>query len=384
MSRLLRIAYAVPTLGVGGAEVQLLHLLQGLRDEFELTLILTRHEGAMIGDARRAGVYTRVLDARSGWDPRQYPRARRVFRQHTPHILHTFLFGFDYWVNRAARAAGVPVVVSSRREIADWQRPRHRWFQRLANRHATAIVANSAASAAFAREVEGAPSAMCHVIRNGIAAASFRSEADPGVLRRRFELPAAKYIVGMVANFSPVKDHPLFVAMAEELLRRRDDLHFLLVGSGSGVQETMRGIARRGLAKRFTRLSTASEMAEILRVIDVAVLTSKTEGAPNALAEAMAAGKPVVAAAVGGVPELVADGVTGRLVQGRDPRAFAEAVAALLDDPAERARLGDSAAAWVANELPVDRMVGAYRQLYRGLLSETRRASAAAPAGSGS
>lgn len=363
-----RLTYVVPSMQVGGTEVQVLHLLRAFTNEFEVTLICTNTEGALIGDARRSGAYVRVLKLHGGWDPRQQLRMAHALRVHTPHILHTFLSGFDLWANRAARKVGVPVIISSRRELAHWQKKRHRLVQRLANRHADLIVANSEAVADYAAQRENTPRARYRVIYNGIDAEGMSTSVSREQTMRRFRIPQDSCVVGMVANFSPVKDHRLFMDMADLLLKRRSDVHFLLVGGGPLLDQIARLANRRGQAERFNRTSALGEMPELYGVMDVAVLTSKVEGFPNALAEAMAAGKPVVAPAVGGIPELVEHERTGILLAERTPQAFADAVERLLDAPGERARLGSAGARWVRETLPLRRMIDEHRALYHELL----------------
>lgn len=373
MDRRPRIAWAIPTMRVGGTEMQLLHLLKGLAHDFETTLICTRSEGALIGDARRAGAYVRVLDSPSGWDFRVERRMRRILAAHTPDILHTFLSGFDLFANRAARAAGVPVIVSSRRELATWQKPRHRFLQRRANHYVDCIVANSEAVAGYAAEQEGLTRARFRVIHNGVDADQFISTVPRHQSTDRFRLPPDTLNVGMVANFSPVKDHRLFLDMADRLLAQRQDLHFVLVGTGREVNAIGNLIRRRGQERFFTRAGTVSEVADLLHVMDVVVLTSSIEGFPNAIMEAMAAGKPCVTARVGGLPELITDKRTGLLLDERTPEAFARAVGLLLENAALRQTLGAAAGAWVRENLPVDRMVDAHRALYHELLRPAPR-----------
>ena len=371
-----RIAWAIPTMRVGGSEIQLLHLMKGLIGEFEMTLICTRSEGALIGDARRAGAYVRVLDASSGWDFRMQGRLEHIFRSHTPHIMHSYLSGFDLFANRAARKAGIPIILSSRRELATWQQGRHRFMQRLANKYTDCIVANSQAVAEYAARQEGEALSRFRVIPNGIEPEHFIATIPREQITSRFRLPPHTLNIGMVANFSPVKDHRMFLDMASLILKERQDVHFLLVGTGALVDQ-MRGIIlKRKQEKYFTRVGTVGEVSDLLHVTDVSVLTSKMEGFPNALIESMSAYKPCVAAKVGGIPEMISDGVTGCLVETRTPEAYARQVLDLLADPDRRARLGQAAGAWVREQLPMARMIDAHRTLYHELLRQKLRKGA--------
>jgi len=293
MKRLRRVCYVIPSLSVGGTERQLVELTKGLVRDHEVTVVCTHHDGTLAGEARRCGAYVRVLGCRGGWDVTLGQRLRKLLRAHKPDVLHTFLFGFDLLANRAARKAGVSVVVSSRRQLATWHKRRHVYFQRLGNGLVDAIVANSRAVADFAIEQERADRALFRVIPNGIDADDFVSGKDLRQIRLRYRIPFNRRVVGMVASFTPVKDHFLFVDTARELLRRRADLHFLMIGRGPLVNAVERHISRLRMPEDcFTRLSTVAELADLYAVMDCSVLCSKAEGFPNAVIESMAAGRP--------------------------------------------------------------------------------------------
>ncbi|MBI2423829.1 MAG: glycosyltransferase [Candidatus Hydrogenedentes bacterium] len=368
-----RITWIVPTMRVGGTELQLLHLMQGLSDDFDLNLICTRSEGALIGDARRIGAHVRVMDTVSGWDPRIQRRLYRILRVHTPQIVHSYLSGFDFWANRAAWQNHVPVIISSRRELASWQKRRHLWMQRLGNQYVDCIIANSNAVAAYAAGKEGFPRDRYKVIYNGVKADSFVSKNTKIELRRRFKLPEKALVVGMVANFSPVKDHRLFLDMARILLKQRSDVHFLLVGTGPLANTIRASIDRHRQHLFITVMTSVGEVADLYSAMDVAVLTSKVEGFPNTLLEAMASHTAPVAASVGGVSEIIQDGQTGILVDSRNPEDFARAVAGLLDNPEKRIAIGQRAGAWVRETLPMEAMVRQHKELYFQLLDEKLR-----------
>lgn len=367
---MIRICYVIPSLDIGGTERQLLYLLQGLARDCELTVVCTNHAGTLAGEARREGARVLDLGVRGGWDPSAWWKLRRVFEAHRPDIVHSFLFGFDLYANLAARQTGVPVVISSRRQIAAWKKRRHLFIQRRANQLVDCVVANSRAVADFAIEQERADRNLFRVIPNGIEPDRFIGSASPDMLRLRYNIPFHRHVVGIVANFSPVKDHDLFVRMAEELSRRRADVHFLMVGIGPLVKSVERTLRFRGVSDCFTRVASIDEIADLYALMDVSVLCSKSEGFPNAVIESMAASRPVVAAAVGGIPELIADGDTGRLVASRDPGAFADAVEWVLDNPKESRAMAARGAAFVRKQLGVGRMVGSYRALYTECLAK--------------
>ena len=366
-----RICFVIPSLGIGGTERQLLYLLKGLAPHFEIMVVCTRSEGAWSADVQRIG-RVKVLKLRGGWDPRLKSRLRKLFRKYNPTIVHSYMFGFDHAVNVAARAEGIPVVIASRRQLAGWKKPRHIRLQKKGNALVDAIVANSRVVAEFAAKQEGESLERYTVILNGIDVDCFQSNIDPTQIRRRYQIPDGKKIVGIVANFSPVKDHVLFVEMARLLLQRRDDVHFVLAGKGPLMRDIGRRMERYSMQDAVTGLTTISELQDVYRMLDVCVLTSKSEGFPNVVMESLASGTATVAANVGGIPELIEDGVTGTLVGSRNPEDFARAVEHYLDHPDDATAVGLRGQAFVREHLSLQAMVDAHLALYNDLLRAKR------------
>lgn len=369
-----RVCYVIPSLDVGGTETQLVQLAKRLTADFEVSILCTRDEGGLAGEVRRAGIYLRVLHgwrALGAWDPFTARRLERAFRRHRPDVLHSYLFGFDYAANRAARRTGVPVVLSSRRQLATWKQKRHLRLQRKANELVDRVVANSQAVADHAAHQEGLDPTRFTVIRNGIDPAIFTGAADPATVRARFKLPVEGPLVGMVANFSPVKDHALFIATAAEIRKARPDAHFLLVGRGRLRGQVEAAVARHGLEEAVTMVSTIAEVPDLFSAMDVHLLCSRVEGFPNVLLEAMASGTPVAAPAVGGIPEIVRDGETGLLVPERNPVRMAEAALRLLDDAELAQHIRKQARAFVCAEHSFEMVAAAHRRLYDELLAKS-------------
>ena len=367
----MRILFAIPSLEPGGTERQLLYLVRALHGEHQLSILCTRTDGAWTQDAL-AFTEVHVLDARSGWDFRQQGQALRILRQFRPDVVHSFLFGFDYWINRAARAAEVPVIVSGRRQVARWKKSRHVHLQRMSNRLVDAFVANSRAVASFAAQQEVRPVGDYRLIPNAVDVDAFAQRPDVDATRRRYGIPREKLVVGMVANFSPVKNHAFFLEVARELLRSRANVHFLLVGSGPLHETIRRTVAARGWSDCFTLIAqpAAEDLPGLYRLMDAHVLTSHDEGAPNVVLEAMAAGTPVISNAVGGVPELIQDGVTGLLVAPDNVDAFADAVMGTLNGAATAGRVA-AGLDYVRAQHSIAALAAAHSSLYSELLSAT-------------
>lgn len=372
MSARPKICFVIPTMEPGGTERQLLLLMAGLKDEFDITLICTREEGKLYEQARDLAQEVCVLGCSTGWDFRLIGKLSRLFRRIRPDVVQSSLFGFDYWATRAARKAGVPVVITTRRELAEWQEGRHLWLVRKANTLTDAIVANSHAVARYAAEREEEDEARYRVIYNGLPLSAF-TRHDPGPARQRFGIPLDAKVVGMAANFTEIKDHQLFILAADHTKREIPDVHFLLLGQGPGRDGVLHAMESNVGPDRVHLHHTLDEMPLAYAAMDVCVLTSKMEGAPNVLIEAMAAGRSVVASAVGGIPELVEHGVTGLLESSREPALFGDKIFSLLRDPDLRTRMGAAGRERARTHFSVERMVAEHTALYRELLEAKRQ-----------
>ena len=292
-------------------------------------------------------------------------------------IVHTCELYANIFGLPAAALAGVDVRIGNRREILTPDKTQgHLFCQRMAYKAAHAVVANSAAAAAQLRR-EGVPARKIHTIANGVDCDTFApAVADRSRPRRR---------VITVANLRREKGHDTLLAAVPQVLERRPDTEFVFVGDGPLRAELEGQVAGLGLGAHVTFLGERRDVAALLAESDVFVLPSRSEACPNGILEAMAAGLPIVASRVGGIPELVVANSTGILVEPDHPDALAAALVNVLEHP-ERARaLGTAARVRAERYFSFDRMVGAFENLYLTELAAravTARAGRLAASGS--
>ena len=270
-----------------------------------------------------------------------------------PTIVHTCDLYANIFGLPGAALAGVPVRIANRREILTGDKsPAKLRAQRLAYRAAHAVVANSSAAGdQLARE--GVPSDKLRLIANGLDIRRFVPVTPRPDIRR----------IVMVANLRPEKGQDTLLAAAPRILARYPDASFTFVGDGPR-REALELLTRAlGISERVRFMGESRDVAPILAGHDLFVLPSRSEAFPNALIEAMATALPVVATDVGGIPEVVRPG-SGLLVRPNDERVLADAVLALMDDPAAAAALGRAARADVERHYTIDRMVERFEQLY--------------------
>ena len=282
--------------------------------------------------------------------------------------LYANIFGLP-----GAALAGVPVRIGSRRELNPDKTPGQIRLQRQAYRCATRVVANSEAARAML-EQEGVPAASVVVIPNGVEAATFAAPA------RAVAGPVRSVVT--VANLRPEKSHETLIAAARSLAAAFPGVQFQIVGDGPRRAELEALVRAKGLERTVVFLGHREDVGRLLREADVFVLPSRSEAFPNGVIEAMAAGLPVVASAVGGLLDLVEPGRTGMLVPPGDPEALAGALRQLFTDRVLASQLGAAAQAHVRQRYSFERMVASFEELYStglaaGQVSRAQRAQAA-------
>jgi glycosyltransferase involved in cell wall biosynthesis len=265
----------------------------------------------------------------------------------------------------AARVAGVPHAWHVREIYAGFER----WFGAYRRLLVTAD-ALPCVSQATCEQFDGAPQAT--VLHDGLAITPAR--ADREASRARLGLAPDAVVCAVLGRISGWKGQDLLVrALAEEALRDRPEVVVLVAGAPwRGEERHARELhelaARLGVAPRVRDVGFRSDVETVYGAADLVVVPSKhPDPLPNAALEAAAAGCCVVAAAHGGLPEILRDGETGRLVPPLDPGALARTIAALADDPAERERLGAAAAADVRARFSAERMLERVQALYAAL-----------------
>jgi glycosyltransferase involved in cell wall biosynthesis len=279
-------------------------------------------------------------------------RARGVALVHTHSSIDSWLAGL------AAKSLRLPVVRSRHVTIPI----RRGLVYRLADR----VVASGEEAARHVREA-GMPADRVLAISAGVDLERFH----PGVSgkRVRAELGLDGPLVGLVANVRGSKGHRYFLDAAREILRERPDTRFLIVGSGVGFDDVQRRIRELSLEREVLMLGFRRDVPEILAALDVLALPSiKSEATSQVILQALATGTPVVATTVGGSPEVIRDGTTGRLVPPADAAALARAILDLLRDPDRARDMARAGQAEVRATQSMDAVMARVAAVYTGLL----------------
>jgi L-malate glycosyltransferase len=293
-------------------------------------------------------------------------------RRERPHIVHTHAWGTLCEGLVAARLARVPVVVHGEHGTLNMKR-RNLMVQNWAWRRVDQVLSVSSTLAARMAAEVGFPADGIRTIRNGVDLSRFqqRSQSDA---RQLLGLDPTEFVVGTVGRLVPVKNQAMLLDAAAALQRRNVRVTTVIVGDGPLTQELQSRAAALGIAPSVRLLGERPDVERVLGAFDVFALTSVSEGLSNTIQEAMASGLPVVATRVGGADELVDHDRTGVLVPSNDPIALANALESLLVAPERRLTMARAARTRAQSEFSLDKMVGAYEELYYGLMQ--RRAVA--------
>jgi len=374
----LRIVQIIPSLGVGGAEQMACHLMVGLSKSHEVTAVslYPATHSPLERRLEQNNISLRCLDKRPGFDPRMYPALDRVLGETRPHVVHTHLGILRYLFPVLLRRR-VPVVVHTLHNMAEFESDTiGRFIQRFAFRKSVVPVAISQNGASSFRRLYGRE---CRaIIPNGIPLHAYRRGPEDRLLWRKSKPFAPDAVLfTCVGRLVPQKNPELLIHAFAGV--RHERAHLVMLGEGCLGPQLQAAIQAHGLEHRIHLLGKRNEVAECLAASDVFVLSSAWEGNPLAVMEAMAAGLPVVSTAVGGVPELVEDGVHGIMTPAGEREALTFAMQSLLDDPRKRAAMGNAAYSRAAAEFGLDKMIQGYENVYRSALTESKPAFALAP-----
>jgi sugar transferase (PEP-CTERM/EpsH1 system associated) len=364
------IAHVIYRLDFGGLENGLVNLVNRLPAErFRHAIVcLAGFNAEFRKRIQRPNVELISLDKRPGKDLGAYLRFWRVLNRLRPDIVHTRNLGSVdlQWV---ACVAGVRHRVHGEHgwEASDPMGldPRGLRIRRACRPVIHRYVPMSQDIARWLEASVGVDAGRVRQLYSGVDVERFCPASDYPLTANRYPL-----VLGTVGRLDPVKNHSSLLAAVASLAARFPDLRLTLVGDGPLRASLEAQAASLGLTDRITFTGARSDTPDLMRSFDVFALPSINEGISNTILEAMAAGLPVVAGRVGGNPELVVDGVSGRLYDPAGRKALEQALLPYLTDPALRRAHGKAARDRVVQNFSLDAMIARYQSLYDELLAE--------------
>jgi glycosyltransferase involved in cell wall biosynthesis len=345
----------------GGAEAMAVSLAASLRELGTIMRAVTFSEGLTAERLRAAGIETCVVDERRSF-PAMVACARRCLKGSPVRLIHSHGYKENVLAAAVAPWLGWPRLVSTMHglpEPASSGSPLKRRLVRglnfgLLSRRFSATVAVSKDVRRELVEAIGLPAARVEVISNGIPLPSLNGQP-------------AGLVIGSAGRLYPVKNFGLLIEVAARVCAVNPSVRFKVLGEGPERPLLEAMIGQRGLAGSVELPGFSPDASALYRECAVYINTSRHEGMPLAVLEAMAYGLPVVAPRVGGLPEMVADGREGLLAPAADADQLAERCLRLLDEPDLRRRLGEAARARVEREFSLAAMARRYLGLYERL-----------------
>jgi glycosyltransferase involved in cell wall biosynthesis len=370
----IKVLYAHGIQEIGGAETDLLAILQGLDRERIHPYVACPPQGAFIERLRSISVPAFPVSFPS-WrkvkDVWRIPLAVRSLTALLKREQFDLVHVNDYWwtpvVWLACWICRIPCLVHIRQQIEP-RRVKQYW---LKHPHRLLAICQEIRRVAIAGGVK--PDRV-QVVYSGLDLSAKKAQVPRGVIRQRHGVPAGHLLIGTVANLFPRKGYEYLLGALSDVRARVPHIHCVIVGEGdAGYQHTLLNLVKeKNLDAVVTFAGFQSDVLEYMADFDVVVLPSILEGFGIVLLEGMAMGKPVVASRVGGIPEAVEDGVTGILVPPANSSKLADALVHLLEQPALRHSMGEAGRKRVETLFTLKNTVQELEGIYRAVLAEAK------------
>ncbi len=381
--RPIRIMNLIARLNVGGPAVAVTHLTERMgAPDYESFLVcgtIEPGEGDMTYYAKERGIEPIIIpelgrslnpvrDIRTLW------KVYQLIKEMKPDVVHTHAAKAGFVGRLAAWLASVPVIVHTfhGHVFRGYFSPSKTQFfillERLTARMSdTIITLSDGLRRELAEEYHITRKGRITVLPLGLDLGAFtKMPRKSGMFRKENNIPADAPLIGIVGRITPIKNHPLFLRAAAEIQKQLPNARFVIVGDGEIRAEIETLVDQLGLREAVIFTGWQKDLAHIYSDLDVLVISSVNEGTPVTVIEALAAGCPVVATAVGGLPDLLDHGKLGKLVNEQEPASLAKAIIEVVAKPPD----GAEAQALMVDRYGIDRLVKDLDGLYRGILAE--------------
>ena len=375
----IRVAQCIATMRIGGSELNALRTIVRLdRTRFEPIVLTLDEHGPLIEHYREASVPVVAFGMPNLYGVQALREAMRLalfLRRARIDIVHAHDLYANLFVTLPSRIARVPSLLLSRR-WETFSKTKHRIANRFAYKFAKQVLANSPSVARSLTSSDRVGAHRITVVPNFVDEVMFDAPVHQRApLLDELGIPQDARVVGIIARLDPIKEHETLLHAASRLMIRWPTLHIVIVGDGERRKPLEQLCAALGLRDRVHFAGFRPNVPNLNHAFDVAVLCSRSEGFPNAIVEAMAAGRPVVASAIPGNADAVIHGETGLLAPAGDAAAFAKAIDTLLGDCSLAQRMGDAGRRRAHLQFNAQHAVSLVEELYESLIESHGRCS---------
>ena len=369
------VCHLLPALPAHGAEQLLLDIVRHTdRDRVTLSVCLISGLGPLVGEFEALGIPVTFLPKKSRKDLSIIFRLAAFWKKNRFDIVHTHLFTADLWGRMAGLLSRVAIVSTSHTTSDPNIGRLGRLLDRVLDRRNDAVICVSDAVRRYRISEAGFDPDKLHLIENGIDLDRFRKTASRAEMEARLGLPPGRRWAIIVGRLVPLKGHRFLLEALALLTKGHSsmaDIGLLIAGDGEEEESLRDQASALGLSERVFFLGLRRDIPDLLGLSEVLVLPSSREGLPIVLLEAMAAGRPVVVTAVGGIPEVVVEGKTGFFVT-QEPASIAAALRRIFENPEGARVLGANARQLIEERFDIKRVARRYEDLYRNLLAKRR------------
>ena len=368
----LKILYVLSSLTLGGTETHLLRLSSGLKEKGYLVSICCLYNQLEIADRfKKQGIDVLCLDVKSIWDIRGFLRLWRILKKGGYDIVHAYLFDSSIYSAIVAKIAGVKAIITSRRNYDDWMRIPHIILQKIANCFTDKILVNAKSLEDLVVKQEGFSRDDILPIYNSINKAQYDIKlTDQNItnMRKSIGVNPDEYMILCTAKFKISKGHAFLLQAAKTVIEKMPKAKFILMGKGPEETRVKSKARDLGIQEKVIFIGQRDDVAQILKIADLCILSSIREGFANTILEYMASGKAIVATDVGGNREIITSGENGILVSKGDVSRFSNEIMSLLKNRDMRTKLGNRAKERVSDitfqpEYETERFNAVYREL---------------------
>jgi glycosyltransferase involved in cell wall biosynthesis len=369
----LRIVHVLHTLRRAGAEMLAYELAAANRERLVTGVIVLDEQGPLAVDFQALGAPVWHTRRREGRDRSQAPRIAAIFGEFKPDVIHAHQYTPFFYASLARRKArcGRLLLTEHGRHCPDVVG----WKRRLLNRLYLAGKADKVTAVCqWTKRAlvanEGFRADAIEVVYNGVDVDRFADHPPKAEARRRWDVPAGAAVIVQVGNLRSVKDHPTALRAFAKVTQARPDALLFLAGDGPDREKLLAMAGQLQIVERTRFLGPVREIPSLLAAADVMLMTSLSEAHSVSLLEGMAARLPIVATNVGGIPETVADGVSGLLAPAGCPEEIAACLVRLLNDADMRSAMGQAGHERVRAKFLRSDMHRRYLEIYRQLAGQ--------------
>ena len=370
MKKKVKIMQMVHCMDIAGTEKVVYSIVRNLNKEnFSFSICCLDFIGELGGRLIKEGVEVISLDRTPGIDFSLIKKLIRILKDQQVDILHAHQYTPYFYGATAAIFSGRSKVIFTEhgRHQPDRVRPRRVIYNKFLNLFTNRITGVSNFSKDSLVRFERLPAKKIDVIYNGINPKDFEVDMDREAKTNELGIKREELVIGMIAGLRPVKNHSLLLQAFKEVVKKVPRAKLLLIGDGPLKESLESKVKSLRLENNVVFLGFRRDIAELLQVMDIFVLSSVAEATSLTLLEAMARGLPVVAVDAGGNSEIVLKGQTGILVPPKNYIEFAKAIISLIADPEKRRRMGEAGKRRAKSLFGIDRMLREYENLYLSL-----------------